>query len=197
MTPKPPAGWYLRDGENEERWWDGESWTDAIKPLVADSPSTKRRGLDAGETFAVVIVVLVMLGGLVSLIVGRVLYSDAPDGFTSADGVIVEYIPNRGDDHCAPRVEYSVDGVTYSITGPPLSRCDRALNAERGVFYDPADPADVVFDYPISTSIARGFFVLGALCLIGSAIGASFILRRYLNSRKRAPDQRRASMTSD
>ena len=55
MTPKPPAGWYLRDGENEERWWDGESWTDAIKPLVADSPTTKRRGLDAGETFAVVI----------------------------------------------------------------------------------------------------------------------------------------------
>lgn len=126
-----------------------------------------------------------MLGGIVSLTIGGGFYSyaDGPEGFESADGLIVEYVPNDGGDFCAPRIEFSVDGVLYSATGTVYSSCSRPVNVERDVFYNPTNPAEAVVDRPISSSIARGFFVVGALFLISSAVGVFFIRRSYLNSR--------------
>ena len=31
QTPNPPAGWYPQD--NQERWWDGNGWSDNFRPL--------------------------------------------------------------------------------------------------------------------------------------------------------------------
>jgi hypothetical protein len=34
QTPNPPAGWYPQD--NQERWWDGNGWSDNFRPLGSE-----------------------------------------------------------------------------------------------------------------------------------------------------------------
>lgn len=41
QTPNPPAGWYPQGGQ--ERWWDGNAWSDNFRPL--GSEQTQQPGL--------------------------------------------------------------------------------------------------------------------------------------------------------
>src|SRR3954466_10054033 len=34
QTPNPPAGWYPQGGQ--ERWWDGNAWSDNFRPLGSE-----------------------------------------------------------------------------------------------------------------------------------------------------------------
>ena len=35
QTPNPPAGWYPQGGQ--ERWWDGNAWSDNFRPLGSEA----------------------------------------------------------------------------------------------------------------------------------------------------------------
>lgn len=193
MSDRPPAGWYVREGETEEHWWDGNSWADTPQPPPAppqdsppqESPPQKDSRLSNGEVFGVVMIVIVALGGLIALNVAWFFnsYADGPNGFRSTNGTIVEYVPHDESANCAPRIEYQVDGVPYSVTGKIYSDCFRPVDVERGVFYNPLNPADAVVDRPISSRIANGFAALGVVCLVSAAVVAWVLRRNRLQGR--------------
>src|SRR3954452_17007621 len=42
QTPNPPAGWYPQG--NQERWWDGNGWSDNFRPLGSEQAAQPAHG---------------------------------------------------------------------------------------------------------------------------------------------------------
>ncbi|MET8858047.1 DUF2510 domain-containing protein [Streptomyces sp. NPDC004579] len=86
MTQVTPPGWYPDPGQTDdapatERWWDGRTWTDQVRPVgsaagwgppaypagaapyPAYAPSGPRRGLRTGIAVAAAVAVLAGIGG--------------------------------------------------------------------------------------------------------------------------------------
>ncbi|MGW1538035.1 DUF2510 domain-containing protein [Streptomyces aureus] len=86
MTQVTPPGWYPDPGQTDdapatERWWDGTTWTDQVRPVgsaaawgppgypaaagpyPAYAPSAPRRGLRTGIAVAAAVAVLAGIGG--------------------------------------------------------------------------------------------------------------------------------------
>ena len=46
QTPTPPAGWYPQGGQ--ERWWDGNGWSDNYRPLGSEQTSQFAQPVSVG-----------------------------------------------------------------------------------------------------------------------------------------------------
>ncbi|MBO0514014.1 DUF2510 domain-containing protein [Streptomyces beijiangensis] len=70
MTQTSPPGWHADPGHTgigpfQERWWDGEQWTDALRPMESAPPSLARRRVRMGiAVVAGVAVVAAIAGGV-------------------------------------------------------------------------------------------------------------------------------------
>ncbi|WP_329126227.1 DUF2510 domain-containing protein [Streptomyces sp. NBC_01465] len=70
MTQTSPPGWHADPGHTgagplQERWWDGEQWTDALRPMELSPSQLTRRRVRAGiAVVAGVAVVAAIAGGV-------------------------------------------------------------------------------------------------------------------------------------
>lgn len=39
VAPAVPAGWYLDSASKQQRWWDGQKWTEHFAPATAAAPA--------------------------------------------------------------------------------------------------------------------------------------------------------------
>ncbi|MGQ4349164.1 DUF2510 domain-containing protein [Streptomyces sp. SAS_275] len=110
MTQVTPPGWYPDPGQTSdapaaERWWDGRTWTDQVRPVGSAAPwgppaypptgphpappGSRRRGLRTGIAVAAAIAVLAGIGGGVYALTkddGGSSASRSPGGQVGPDG---------------------------------------------------------------------------------------------------------------